>query len=301
MLTAREQCGGAPCPAPGLFCFVVIAHEFGEVQRAINILDSGSDAGFSGCDSWRIYSNVSHIPNLSDHKRCRGGLCVEKAIRGSMDVPLGRPIWAHWPPTALNIPVFRQVWKHVLTTSPYTKWAWTVKTEVDAVFAASHLRSYLMTLGVSDRAVVGINGFGPGWTALFGPVEAVTLHALALYAAMPERCDLLAEQLGHELGEDYWFNQCMGALGVDSEPMSRQLLDNGSGHNLLPGLQLPSCNGTHVAYHPRRSTDLWNSCYRQICGCTSEQCDKTGRQGCGGTDDGTHWFYCCCLRPGKPL
>ena len=49
----------------GLYCFAVVSAEFGDLPRALNILNAGSDAGFSGCDEWHILSNVSRISEIS--------------------------------------------------------------------------------------------------------------------------------------------------------------------------------------------------------------------------------------------
>ena len=59
----------------------MIAREFGDVPRALNVLNAGADAGFSGCENWRIYSNVSYIPELSGHARCIGALASLSAAR----------------------------------------------------------------------------------------------------------------------------------------------------------------------------------------------------------------------------
>eukprot|EP00930_Biecheleria_cincta_P001621 TRINITY_DN102754_c0_g1_i1.p1 TRINITY_DN102754_c0_g1~~TRINITY_DN102754_c0_g1_i1.p1 ORF type:complete len:342 (+),score=60.56 TRINITY_DN102754_c0_g1_i1:86-1111(+) len=269
----------------GLFCFIVIAAEFGDVPRAKNILDhDDKDAGFSGCDEFRIYSNMSYIKELSAHHRCNN--CVEQAIKGSMDVPFGRPDHTtSWAPTALNVPIFLQVWKHVFSTAPYQEYAWTVKTEVDVVFAASHLRNYLLALPpivgadgndqeafghkadepaatrLSEQAAFGYNA-GDG---LHGPIEALTSRAVAAYAAKPEVCDKVAED-NTDKGEDWWLDLCMGALGVRGVKQEQQLLDEGSSAKFVgqAGHKFSHCDPGIAAYHPRKEIDSWNGCYAEL-------------------------------------
>jgi hypothetical protein len=259
----------SPPLLPGLFCFVVIAREFGDVPRARNILDISEDAGFGGCDVWRIYSNVTAIPSLSDHPRCSS--CVEQAVQGSMDVPKGIPSWGWWLPTALNTPVFQQVWRHVFATAPYRDWAWTVKTEVDVVFAASHLRAYLMATRLEHQIAVanqygdqdetGHRGMG-----LHGPIEALTTHAMSTFAAGLDVCARVADRNPLK-GEDWWLNLCMQELGVDIRILPDMLADEGSSGGLDVNHTFWPCSGHHVAYHPRVTVELWNDCFWQQVGC----------------------------------
>lgn len=286
LASAGAKPGYSAKPRDGLFCFIVIAAEFGDVPRAKNVLDhDDKDAGFTGCDEFRIYSNVSHIRTLSDHRRCTH--CVEQAINGSMDVPVGQPNWTKakgWPATALNVPIFRQVWQHVFATAPYKEYAWTVKTEVEVVFVATYLRNYLLALPaiveadgkaeeassykigkpaatrLSEQAAFGVNAAD----ALYGPVEVLTSFAVAAYAAKPEECDKVAED-NPRIGEDWWLHLCMGALGLPAIRQDRLLLDDGS--SLLfddANHKFSYCGKGVVAYHPRKEIEDWNRCYDEI-------------------------------------
>ena len=257
-----------------MFCFVVIAREFGDVPRTVSILNAGPDAGFSGCNDWRIYSNVSHIAGLSDHRRCnlgqtgRVGACVERAINGSMNVPYGTPEWAWWQDTALNTPIFQQVWRHVSATSPYRRWARTVKTEVDDVFQASRMSSLLMNQNVADAAVIATfqndissDGILRRGTGLRGPVEAMTSYAMARFAVRFDECDAVASHNPLK-GEDWcWLLLCMDALNVQRRVVWELLEDAGSnqGHP-----EVGPCDNGHVAWHPRKETWQWMSCYRDL-------------------------------------
>lgn len=298
-------CHSEPPPPPllpslaenptGVYCFVVIAREFGEVPRARNILDAGPDAGFSGCDEWHILSNASYLATLSNHPRCVYA-CVERAINGSMDVPYGKPDWADWAPTALNTPIFQQVWRHVVASSVYRRHAWTVKTEVDVVFAASHLRAMLLATKLASRSAFTLNY--PGVTTasiLRGPVEALTLPAVEALAARQEVCNDIAQHNPLK-GEDWWLALCLHALGVEAVPMPKQLHDQGSNQ----GAQRPwsRCDLGFAAYHPRKLEDDWSDCYQELRSCESSSCGWTQPHGCAGQhNNGTYTFWCCCVRP----
>lgn len=224
------------------------------MPRTRNILNNGPDAGFSGCDMWRIYTNVSYVPGLSDHPRCKN--CVEQALSGSMDVSYGQPDLAAlfsnnltksvvegianiatnfmksqgYKGTAANTPVFQQLWRYIFAEGSYRNWAWTVKTEVDVVFAASFMRSYL--LGTSSHypdEVVAWNGKHKdvAGNSIHGPVEALTSSAITKFSSRREECDQIYDAHPGD-GEDLWIFHCMEKIGVQGKRMPNLLSDDGS-------------------------------------------------------------------------
>mmetsp|Transcript_26637 Transcript_26637/g.67733 ORF Transcript_26637/g.67733 Transcript_26637/m.67733 type:complete len:314 (+) Transcript_26637:50-991(+) len=286
---------------PGLFCFVVIAAEFGHVPSTVNILNAGLDAGFSGCSTWRIYSNVSEIDMISSHSRCEN--CVEMAIMGSMDVPRGKPAGAYWQPTALNTPIFQQVWKHVFDTGIYNDWAWTIKTEVDTVFAASHLQLYLYAMGLASEPAFMLNVVSD----LHGPIEAITQLGVAQFAlAPPDTCDGVAQN-NPSAGEDWWLSDCLKAVNVTGVKADFLLNDGGSHYEGADDTHFAACDTGYVSNHPRASPAIWNKCFTELIACNAVVCDASsgedtgsGAAACADQPNATtqplqlygHW--CCC-------
>ena len=196
-------------PAVGVFCFAAISHELGDVPLLLNILNASDDAGFSGCDAWRLYSNVSYVPQLSEHRRC--DKCVEKAIDGPMEVSYSKGHASHLLlplATASNQPIFRQVWRHIFATAAHAQWNWTVKVDTDAVFMASRLRTFL---GAPPGAVYGLQVNGQ----FHGPIEVFSSQFVDVLAAHFDECVAMGQSDDlKEYGEDEWLRACAVDLGV---------------------------------------------------------------------------------------
>ena len=129
-----------------------------------------------------------------------------------MDVPLGKPDNVIWAATALNTPIFLQVWKHVLRSGAYRRHEWTVKTEVDVVFSGSHLRSMLMASGHAARAVLVLR---PSATMPCSPTATNTASRRPIEALTRKAVDAIGQHFGcangaaqPEDGEDWWIEKC---------------------------------------------------------------------------------------------
>ena len=147
----------------GIFCFVVFAEEFGEVPGLLNMM-SASPASLTGCHGWRVLTNVSYVKGVSDHPAC-GGVCSEQIKNGTMDAEPGLG-------GVLNTRVFIHAWRHVLASEMSRRFRWTIKTEVDVVFIASHVWAYLSQLpwrgqyfGVNVQSYWWYFGNGPNFPA----------------------------------------------------------------------------------------------------------------------------------------
>ena len=89
----------ATTTARDIFAFVVVCRELDLSPR--HMLDAGEDS-LPGFGDFRVYSNTTLLPGVSDHPLCHG--CVEAAVDGPMEIK-GRGWWN----SALNTPLFEQV------------------------------------------------------------------------------------------------------------------------------------------------------------------------------------------------
>ena len=119
---------------PEVFCYTVVTPLGEEFQSAALDVSEGT---LPRCGAFRIFSNVSFIKGISDLPSCHG--CVEAAINGSMTVS-DHSVDGQ---TALNTPIFLQVWRHIWRTRLYDGYAWTVKLDPDCAFSPARLRDYL--------------------------------------------------------------------------------------------------------------------------------------------------------------
>ena len=224
---------------PGIFCFVVFAKEFGEVPSLLNMM-SASPASLTGCHGWRVLTNVSYVKGVSDHPAC-GGVCLEQFKTGTMDAERAMG-------GVLNTWVFIHAWKHVLASESARRFRWTMKTEIDVVFVASHVWAYLSRLpwrgqyfGMNVQSYQWYFGHGPNFPThrtyiaagadpwggdethfyehLWGGAELLSADAIDRFAAGWEDCvglpwdsrDGKDRIYGHE---DEWLVRCWLLLDI---------------------------------------------------------------------------------------
>jgi len=103
----------------------------------------------------------------------------------------------------------------------WTKWDWTVKTDIDAVFLPSRLRTYLNDVEVTDNGIYletcKYVNFG-----FFGSVAVVSHDAAGTYMANLDDCKASLNYMGREKatgnqpwGEDLFQQRCMDLHKVD--------------------------------------------------------------------------------------
>merc|ERR1719240_751883 len=80
-----------------------------------------------------------------------GSVAADAAIRGTMDVPRGG-IYN----TAMNTPVFQQVYRKMFYDNNFREYDWVVKLDADAVVNVPKLRSTLAKHDPGDPQIIGI-------------------------------------------------------------------------------------------------------------------------------------------------
>ena len=266
---------GAPhLPSAGragtIFCFTVLRPIEKEVTDALVHLNASTYA--TGCDEFRFFSNVSVIPRLSQHPRCgppqglaQGG-CVERAIKGSMDVKMASWGWY----TALNTPIFVQVWGYVLDRGYHLQHAWTIKLDVNVVWRPERLRSYLATPKIANllndgvTPLWGLNDFRPfswpdaltGQWHLIGGIEILSRGAMQRYAEHRSLCE--GRIASTYPTEDDYIEYCMRGVGATPVHMPL-LLRHGWSHT-----DEVACVSCFVGYKEFSPPKDWARCDAQL-------------------------------------
>jgi hypothetical protein len=225
---------------PTLFCFVVVRPNTTEVELVLAALEVAD--GLKSCDRYAIYSNASSLSGPG----APSSLAATAAIRGSMDVPLGGIYH-----TAMNTPVFQQVYRRMFYDNDFRQYDWIVKLDADSVVNVPKLRRTLAKHNPGDPQIIGIG------RVMRGCVMAVTSGALARYAARPEACENMVDI--RNIGEDWYLTYCMKFLGVP------KVVD----HELVvardPNVPL-KCDGTHAVFHPAKDVKTYRTCAAQMTG-----------------------------------
>ena len=194
-----------------------------------------------GCDTFKIYSNVSWLPGVSNHKSCLS--CVEQAYYGSLDFPVGGQY-----STRLNTRAFIDVWRHIFETRVWESHEWTIKLDADVMMRPDRLRSYLQ-LFLPTSAFYGQNV----GDAMHGGIEVLTRPAVATYATNKNTCENLKWA---DKGEDWYLSMCMQALNVSGMKMGL-LMSEGENGGPIP------CGGCDVSYHEFSTTGEWDACLQE--------------------------------------
>ena len=255
---------GGSTHSPGIFCFILVMQT--EVAQMRTVLDIGGTDSLAGCGAWRVYSNVTRLPTVSDHPLCHS--CVEKAVHGSMQVAYGGLYNSAW-----NTKIFQQVWSHVLLSGAYRGWRWTVKTEVDVVFRASRLTEFLLAYN-HEEAVLGVeeDGFS------HGPVQVLSAAAMRRWsdgefdhcvrATPPYDGSANFWEQQHSLLEDFWLFGCTGYVAsIQHRSMPRLLRDVPANvpSNVGGALDIAhDCSGSFATVHKVMTREDWKQCFARM-------------------------------------
>jgi hypothetical protein len=227
---------------PTLFCFVVVMPNTTEVELLAAAL--ADDNGIKACDRYVVYSNVSRLSEPD----APVSLAADAAIRGSMDVPRGG-IYN----TAMNTPVFQQVYRKMFYDNNFRDYDWIVKLDADSVVSVSKLRSILAKHKSDDPQIIGIGH------VMRGCAMAVTSGALARYAEHPQVCENMVDI--RTIGEDWYLTYCMKFLGVP------KVVDEALVKIVETGPDAPlTCDDTHAVFHPADNAQAYRKCAAQMRG-----------------------------------
>lgn len=163
-----------------------------------------------------------------------------------------------------NIDAFQATWNAVKWDGNYSKYDWTVKVDVDAVFIPERLKWHLDKLRVPFGARVYIENNDYRFKFM-GALEIASKPAIEIFLQRGSSCI----RGKHEGGEDFFMKGCMDALGID-HMIDHQLL-----HDKYGGQDWPCNDGWAVAYHFHKKVISWNWCYNEaMCGSRGKTCPK---------------------------
>jgi hypothetical protein len=192
---------------------------------------------WSGCDRHSSYSNLS-IEDLDVHGVIAGSVETDNGGNGH-------------PNTALNTPIFIQVWRELFRLDIFNQYDWIVKLDLDTGFNSYRLRRVLMDHPQTTPMVLG-NHYSR-CNSLAGAIEVFSSKAVQLFASSVNLCEHGIDFSG--MAEDTWVKLCMEKLGVSfvAEPRLVTLGICGS-FDVTPDPMWT------VAVHPCKGTSKMRSC-----------------------------------------
>merc|ERR1719411_1811795 len=208
---------GVTNTANTLFCFAFYTADTGSTKPnfELELLRTQLFLGASifGCEEYRVYSDVETwlSPkgiNTIKVNDAEGNFHFEKRKRSG---------------TWVNSNMFIQTWKMIKDEGAWSKWDWTVKVDIDAIFLPIRLRKYLAKndFAVTDNGVYLENCKYVNY-GFFGSLAVISNNAAATYMANIDDCKTALNYMGHEKatgdqawGEDLFQQRCMDLHGVD--------------------------------------------------------------------------------------
>jgi len=220
---------------PSLYCFSVIR----SLSYEIVLLRAQypRSLGVFGCNGWVVYSDER--TRLGDHDST-------VASPGPPAVFIG--FW-------LNVDIFFRAWEKLIEAGDFRKHDWVVKVDPDAVFLPDRLRMHLRTTNYAN----GIRKYFKNCkthASMRGPVEVYSRAAVDALGEDGWKCKKYIDK--SKIGEDGFFQKCMGLLGVDAQEDWGLLMDEACGQDPHPCI-----NQWTVAYHPFRNTTKYMGCLAQ--------------------------------------
>mmetsp|Transcript_91993 Transcript_91993/g.297622 ORF Transcript_91993/g.297622 Transcript_91993/m.297622 type:complete len:491 (+) Transcript_91993:70-1542(+) len=227
-----------PLAATSLFCFTVVTPQGvvapgvkpGYEQELVGMMKE-QGVGIFSCDAAEVYEGV-------------------RVARGS------------WQ-SVVNTDIFVSIWQKVQADGIYSKHAWTVKVDADAVFLPDRLRTHLMSLRPPSATALYLQNIDFRFHFM-GALEVLSSKAVDIFVASAHEC---AKHLGSNGGEDFFTMQCLDSMGV-GHMTDYSLLDDkythGQGWNLYD--VNPCSNPATVAFHPYKAVNSWQGCHKVALG-----------------------------------
>jgi len=167
----------------------------------------------------------------------------------------------------LNTHTFIKAWEMLMGSGVVWSFDFVVKVDPDAVFLPERLRGHVKPHMGKDVYFANCGKWG-GQVLLYGAVEVFSSQALRRYWENNSTCASIPWQ---GWGEDYYLQQCMDALSVESVPDLLQVADKRC-------VDAPCSDYTKVAFHDYKDPKEYLHCYEVAVGNLSLVTDLVPRK-----------------------
>jgi len=228
---------------PSLYCFSLYMPQ--SKERLVMEAQLRMNAGIFGCDGYDVFASTETILG-----RTKDLHLVEAILIPNIKVGVSQD------GTAGNAQLFMAVWDKIIAQRKFTFYDWTIKVDPDAAIIPWRMRDHLRWHVGKNAYVVNCNKFpgSPNFPMMYGAVEVFSMQAMYAYARGSGRCG--SQLPWHAWGEDYYMTHCLDFLGVG------RIADFGTlGDQLCTGANCQ--DGGVAAFHPFKSADAWEGCWRQ--------------------------------------
>jgi len=195
-------------PGTKLFCFEFMTIDTGSPKKSYELelvrTQLLTGASVFGCEDWMVFSDV-------DTWLSPGPPVKLMTVKVDFPHTQKRAKTGAW----YNTPAFLNVWGVMKTDGRWANNDWTVKSDSDAVFLPSRLRTKLAAQSVTDAGVYLENCKFVKY-GMFGNLEVVSKTALNTFLNSLEDCKYALNWKETPMwGEDLFMQRCMDLHGVD--------------------------------------------------------------------------------------
>jgi len=201
-----------------LFCWAFYTQDTGSTKKSweLELLRTQLFLGASifGCEDYRVYSDVETWISPDKVNTIK---VTEKDAQHPFHFAKRKRV-GKW----VNSNMFIQAWRQIKDEGAWSKWDWTVKVDIDAVFLPIRLRQYLGQVEVTNNGIYletcKYVNFG-----FFGSCAVVSHDAAATYMANLDDCEANLNYMSSDdkdtgnqpWGEDLFQQRCMDLHQVD--------------------------------------------------------------------------------------
>lgn len=244
--------GGLPCnqqsmrSAGTLYCFALMQPD--GYEKSLLAMTHKQKTSLFACDEFAIYSNkaIEVVPGV-----------VSGVVNSSLKCDIGGEF-----KTALNLGIFVEVWKKVISDGRYLQHDWTIKVDPDAVFFPDLLKAILPHhFEVPEGVYLNNCKFG-----LHGPLEILSRNAVKAWDEGMGKCQQHFDQLCSGFcgwGEDMYIDQCLWkVLGARRDNEWSLLTEDHcpSDPDHIPEWTASLCNTGTIAFHPFKEPAKYTEC-----------------------------------------
>jgi len=246
-------------PGTSLFCFEIYAKDTGSTKKDYTLeliqLQYSKRVSIFACDDYMVFSDVPVT---------LGGSFKSTVI--TMPHLAKRKSTGSW----VNAPAFQNAWSAIKSDGRWSKQAWTIKVDADAVFFPDRLKLKLSGQEVTEKGIYITNCEHVQW-GFFGSIEVFSKSAVDALLSSLDACKADPKINNITYGEDLFAQKCMNKAGVANVEDFYLVTDGvcdaiavaAATKSKKKIIHKPDCGMGSPGFHPLKKPADWEKCLNE--------------------------------------